>query len=62
MILQNRSLDVADVTRVGSQHGHLRYTKIAGIHVPVCGDKLTDRNLMAEFTAIARCEEILREV
>lgn len=51
MILQNRFLyAVVDVIRVGSKGRHLRYSKIAGIHVPVCGDARTDCNLMTQFT------------
>lgn len=50
VILQNRFLYAVDVIRVGSKGRHLRCSKIAGIHVPVCGDTQTDCNLMTQFT------------
>lgn len=50
MILQNRFVYAVDVIRVGSKGRHLGYSKIAGIHVPVCGDARTDCNLMTQFT------------
>lgn len=50
MILQNRFLYAVDVIQVGSKGRHLRYSKIAGTHVPVCGDAPTACNLMTQFT------------